>query len=122
MLTPPRSPGGDKLLMRTFSPKMSNQLLFPDLKSQGGRDTNDSLGGSRGDPNNYELSLSKESRAQDKHGSTFSYNENWSKTDGALSMAQAFKKSGGETNLPFDSRDNELEKLRDLKKPADKTP
>jgi len=33
MLTPPRSPGGDKYMGRTFSPKNSGQLLF-DLKNE----------------------------------------------------------------------------------------
>ena len=92
LLTPPRSPGGDKLLGRTFSPKMSNQLLFPDLKQNSGagglRDSNDRVA-NREDTNSLEMS--KDSRSNANHSATFSYNENWSKTDGALQLANAFK-------------------------------
>ena len=84
MLTPPRSPGGDKFLGRTFSPKTSGSMF--DLKSEPKDSFHDS------DP---DFSYSKDrSRGGDNTVETtrkeLPFNEKFSRTDGAA-LAKAFK-------------------------------
>ena len=84
MLTPPRSPGGDKFLGRTFSPKTSGSMF--DLKSE---PKNNQFHDS--DP---DFSYSKDKSTSD--ATPFVYNEKMSKTDGTA-LAKAFKAGGFHT-------------------------
>lgn len=85
MHTPPRSPGGDKYLGRTFSPKVSGSMF--DIKPSGNSSLHDS------DP---DFQLSKQgsgSKGPDStHDNSADYPivQQWSKTDGAA-MAKVFK-------------------------------
>lgn len=83
MHTPPRSPGGDKYLGRTLSPKTSGSLF--DI-----RDSKSSLHDSEPD---FNISKEKgqDSTHDDTRGSPF--NERFARTDGAA-LANAFKMGG----------------------------
>jgi hypothetical protein len=88
MLTPPRSPGGERRLGMTFSPKTSNQLLL-EMNVNEPKPIKDT--GSLKD-DSYDLSVSNFSRGQQQKEEKSVYNEAWAKTDGAL-LAKAFKES-----------------------------
>ncbi len=85
MLTPPRSPGGDKYMGRTFSPKLKDGLLF-DIKSSPNPSMHES------DPE-FNFSKGKASSSGDTsadQSKEYPLNPQWSKTDGAA-LAKAFK-------------------------------
>ena len=84
MLTPPRSPGVDKFLGRTFSPKTSSSIF--DLKTEpkdsfheSDPDFSYSKDRSRGGDNTVEATRKE-----------LPFNEKFSRTDGAA-LAKAFK-------------------------------
>lgn len=83
MHTPPRSPGGDKLLGKTFSPKLSGVSLFDIKSSPKELHASDDLSFTKQSSKLLEVREEK-------------FNPLWSKTEGAL-LVKAFNE--GSPNL-----------------------